>query len=152
MSQITTPPPTLCGIAFPPLLANLIADLDRSTEQHMQRLVMSPAPGERLQRFVGDRLRFSLRDAAGGPLPDGWSAMLRTNLGRAELLRSEILQAHTRRLPFAGASWRDLPMPRAGNEWFIELPLAEVGFFKSKAYALDPKGWQLWPDGPDFAV
>src|SRR5207249_917732 len=88
----------------------------------------------------------------GGPLPDGWSARLRTNLGRAELLRREIIQAHTHGLPPAGASWRDLPMQREGNEWVIELPLADVGFFNSKAYALDPKGWQHWPDGPDFGV
>jgi starch synthase (maltosyl-transferring) len=110
--------------------------------------VMTPAPGERLQKFVGDRLRFTLR-AAGC---QGWTARLRTNLGRAELLRREILDAHTNRLPLAGASWRDLPMLESNGEWFIELPLAEVGFFKAKAYLIDSHGWQHWPEGPDVGI
>ena len=36
--------------------------------------------------------------------------------------------------------------------WEIELPLAEVGFFKTKPYLLDPKGWQHWPDGSDAGI
>ena len=47
----------------------------------MQKLVMSPAPGERLVRFVGDCLKFSLR-ADATPLPPGWRVLLRTYLGR----------------------------------------------------------------------
>jgi len=39
---------------------------------------MDPAPGERLVRFVGDRIRFALRDGGGHK---GWRALLRTNLG-----------------------------------------------------------------------
>ena len=52
--------------------------------------VMSPAPGERMLRFVGDRVRFTLKDAA-GKRRKGWYARLRTNLGRAEVLRREII-------------------------------------------------------------
>ncbi|MBI5395844.1 MAG: glycogen debranching enzyme N-terminal domain-containing protein [Verrucomicrobia bacterium] len=114
--------------------------------------IMTPATGERLLRFVGDRVRFTLRDASGAPPPEGWSARLRTNLGRADLLRSEILKAHTHGVPVAGASWRDLPMKRERDGWSIELPLAEVGFFSAKAYALDPRGWLHWPDGPDVGI
>jgi len=33
----------------------------------MDKLMMSPAPGERLLRFVGDRVRFSLRLPPGSP-------------------------------------------------------------------------------------
>jgi glycosidase len=36
--------------------------------------------------------------------------------------------------------------------WSLELPLAETGYFKAKAYAVDPRGWQLWPDGPDVGI
>src|ERR1035437_93432 len=120
----------------------------------MQRFVplMTPAPGERLLRFAGDRVRFCLRDTGGAALPEGWSAKLRTNLGRAEVIRREIIEAHTKGLALAGASWRDLPMRRSGGEWFIELPLAEAGYFKAKAYAIDPQGWQHWPDGPDSDI
>ena len=69
-----------------------------SNELTMHELspIMIPAAGERLQRFVGDRVRFTLRDREGRPLPEGWRARLRTNLGRAELLRDEIIQAHTK--------------------------------------------------------
>jgi len=113
---------------------------------------MSPATGECVQRFVGDRIRFVLRDAEGRPLPEGWTARLRTNLGRAAILRQEIIRAHLKGLAPAGASWRDLPMHRNANEWSIEIPLDEPGYFKAKVYAIDPKGWQKWPEGPDLGI
>jgi predicted glycogen debranching enzyme len=43
-------------------------------------------------------------------------------------------------------------MQKTGAVWEIELPLAEVGFFKAKSYLLDPKGWQHWPEGPDVGI
>jgi starch synthase (maltosyl-transferring) len=113
--------------------------------------IMSPAPGERLLRFVGDRVRLTLTDTAGGRRK-GWCARLRTNLGRADVLRREIIQAHAKGVPLAGASWCDLPMREEGDGWSLELPLAEVGFFKAKAYLLDDKGWQHWPEGADVGV
>ncbi len=113
---------------------------------------MTPAPGERCQRFVGDRIRFHLQKPEGVSSTHGWQARLRTNLGRAEILRREIIDAHTKSLPLAGASWRDWPMKEEKDGWSVEVPLAEVGYFKSKAYLLDPEGWQHWPDGPDIGV
>src|SRR2546423_13549357 len=101
--------------------------------------VMTPAPGERLQRFVGDRVVFQLKDHLGRPPVEGWRALLRTDLGRARLLRGEIIQAHARGLPSAGSSWRDLPMVAAEQGWSLELPLAEAGYFKAKAYLVDPR-------------
>src|ERR1044071_4201683 len=113
---------------------------------------MMPAPGEQMQRFVGDRVRFVLKNPAGsGPIKEG-RARLRTNLGRADLLRREIIQAHLTGLPMAGESWRDLPMKAEPDGRSLELPLAEAGFFKAKAYLLDARGWQYWPDGPDVGV
>ena len=32
------------------------------------------------------------------------------------------------------------------------MPLAEVGWFKAKAYLLDEKNWQHWPDGADVGI
>ena len=113
---------------------------------------MRPVPGDRLVRYVGDRIRFSLCDMRGRPLPAGWSARLRTNIGRAKTLLAEYVQAHAKNLPPAGASWRDIPMMPQGNEWVVTLPLVEVGYFKAKPYALDTRGWQHWPDGPDVGV
>src|SRR5581483_5122099 len=77
---------------------------------------------------------------------------LRTTLGRAEMLRREIIQAHTRGAPPAGAAWRDLPMTPDADGWSLELPMVETGFFKAKAYWLDEKNWQHWPDGPDAGI
>ncbi len=114
--------------------------------------VLKASPGGRLQRFVGDRMRFTLEDGAGPQLPAGWRARLRTNLGRAQILCNEIIQAHTRKLPVAGASWHDLPMHREKGQWSLELPLTEPGYFKAKAYLTDESGWQHWPDGPDINI
>jgi len=108
--------------------------------------VMEPATGERLLRFVGDRVRFSVRGAGAA------AALLRTNLGRAAARRREIIAAHAGGAVPAGASWRDVPMQKTGDGWEIELPLAEVGFFKAKAYLLDEKNWQHWPEGPDVGI
>jgi len=110
---------------------------------------MEPGPGERRVRFVGDQVRFTLRDGGGH---NGGRALLRTNLGRAAALRREIIAAHAGGPVHAGASWRDVPMQKIGNAWQIELPLTETGFFKAKAYLLDAKGWQFWPDGPDVGI
>ncbi|MES1180981.1 MAG: hypothetical protein ABUL66_03870, partial [Verrucomicrobiota bacterium] len=110
---------------------------------------MTPPPGERLLRFIGDTVGFTLRaDHA----HKGWRALLRTNLGRAAALRREIISAHAGGAAAAGESWRDLPMQKTADGWQIELPLAEVGFFKSKAYLLDARGWQHWPDGSDVGI
>src|SRR6266850_1640944 len=115
--------------------------------------VMTPAPGSRLLHFVGDRVWFELRDHDYTPAPQGWRAMLRTNLGRAAMLRGEIIQARTLGLPPASAAWRDLPMrPHADGSWALELPVNEPGFFKAKAYLVDPRGWQHWPEGPDSGL
>lgn len=123
---------------------------------------MSPAPGERVLRFVGDRARFRLT-----AVPQAGRAFLRTNIGRAAALRAEIIEAHNQHvaahgLPVAhraampvlpGASWRDIPMRRIDDGiWELELTLGEVGYFEAKAYFVDDKGRQRWPWGPNAGV
>jgi predicted glycogen debranching enzyme len=114
--------------------------------------IMTPPPGERLLRFVGDHVRFAVKDRSGRSPEKGWRAFLRTTLGRADTLRREILQAHTKGLALGGAAWRDLPMHEDGQGWSLELPVAEPGYFKAKAYLMDERGWQLWPDGGDIGI
>jgi len=114
----------------------------------MGELQMNPSAGTRLVRHVGDRLAIELRG-----VPAGWTARLRTNIGRARRQREEIVRARFGPVPLAGASWRDLEMTDLGHGIHrIDLPLGEVGFFKAKAYALDARHAQHWPEGPDFAV
>ena len=112
---------------------------------------MIPAPGERLQRYAGDSVRFRIQAKDNGP-QTGWRALLRTNLGRGDILRREIIEAHTAGMPLAGASWRDLPMQATPEGWELILPLSETGYFKAKAYLVDARGWQHWPEGADVGV
>jgi len=112
---------------------------------------MSPAPGEHLLRFVGDRVRFSLRLPQG--LPNGARALLRTNLGKAVRLRQEIVSTHAGKNPMSVAFWRDVPLLReASGEWAVELPLTDVGFYRAKAYMVDAEGRQIWPEGEDAGI
>lgn len=113
---------------------------------------MQPAPGERILHFVGDKVRFTLRDETNSSAKNGSRGFLRTNLGRAALRRREIIASHALGAAFAGESWRDLPMQKNGDAWEIEFPLAEVGYFKAKPYLLDAGRRQYWPDGPDAGV
>ncbi|MCS6970229.1 MAG: amylo-alpha-1,6-glucosidase [Planctomycetota bacterium] len=116
----------------------------------MSELSMDPPAGERLRRFVGDRVRVSLRLAGGRPA--GWQARLRTNLGRGALHRHEIIATHAGAHTFAGASWRDVAMRPDGDGWSIELPLTEVGWYRAKPYAIDAEGRQRWPGGEDIGI
>ena len=114
----------------------------------MADLIMTPGPGARFVRHAGDVLTLHLQG-----VPPGFTARLRTNLGRGSRLREEIIRAHFERIPLAGASWRDIPMQPAGEgAWKLTLPLTEVGFFKAKAFAVDSRGIQTWPSGPDLTV
>ena len=113
---------------------------------------MSPVTGERLVRFVGDKILFTITAGKDFGAAKKWSARLRTNLGRAAARRQEILSAHAGQAVVANSSWRDVPMERTADGWQIELPLAETGYFSAKAYLLDEKNWQHWPDGPDTGI
>ena len=112
---------------------------------------MTPEPGERLLRFVGDTICFALRMNSSGEAQGG-QARLRTNLGRGKTRRQEIIQAHAGGAVVANASWRDLPMQPSADGWEITIPLAETGFFQAKAYWLDENNTQHWPDGPDVGI
>lgn len=120
--------------------------------------IQSPATGEQLLRFVGDSLRFTLQAPGprGNPSQAGdarhGTARLRTNLGSAAARRREIIAAHAGQPVAANSSWRDLPMHKTSDGWEIQLPLAETGYFKAKAYWLDEKNHQHWPDGPDVGI
>jgi predicted glycogen debranching enzyme len=113
---------------------------------------MMPATGERLLRFVGDKILFTIRAENKSAAQKNWSARLRTNLGRAAARRAEIISAHAGQAVIANSSWRDVPMQKTADGWQIELPLAEVGYFKAKAYLLDENNWQHWPDGADIGI
>ena len=101
---------------------------------------------------MGDRVRFALTGPAECGPEQGWRAFLRTNLGRAAVLRAETIAAVEEGKPPTLASWRDLPLTWRDGAWRIELPVAEVGWFEAKAYAVDPDGWQHWPAGGNVGL
>lgn len=120
----------------------------------MPPLAMSPTPGSRLVRYVGDRLTFTLTCETG--VQPGWSAYLRTNLTRAAQTREEVIALSGARpseaKTFAGASWRDIPLGATVEGWAQNLALTEVGYFRAKAYLRDPEGRQHWPEGQDVGI
>ncbi|MFN0066619.1 MAG: amylo-alpha-1,6-glucosidase [Limisphaerales bacterium] len=118
----------------------------------MEPLLMSPAPGERLLRFVGDTVRFTLETPAGVTPAAGWRARLRTTLGRGPLLLDDIIRAHYRRVPPFGACWHDVPMRYEDGRWTVEIPLVEPFYAAAKAYVMDADGHQHWPHGPDAGI
>ncbi len=118
----------------------------------MDKPAMTPAPGERMLRFVGDTVSFSLRRTDSNLIP-GCRALLRTNLGKAAATREEIISSYAGKRPMSVAFWHDVPMERENDgAWTITLPVTEVGYFRAKAYLVDPLGRQIWPDGPDAGI
>src|SRR5882724_8601117 len=102
----------------------------------MEKPLMSPAPGERLLRFVGDSVRISVRHP-NGPFPAGCRPMLRTNLGKGAALHREIVSSYAGRQPMSVAFWRDIPLRKnSDGSYLLELPLTEVGYFRAKAYVV----------------
>ncbi len=117
---------------------------------HMDGLIMFPAVGEKVLRYVGDRLRFSFRKLS-SPLPKG-KAFLRTNIGHAGRIRHDIIEGYRGHVLLTGTSWRDIPMREKGDEWSIELTVTEVGFFEAKAYLIDEDRRQQWPSGDNISI
>jgi starch synthase (maltosyl-transferring) len=135
------------GIAIRTLVGNFGAASER-----MGPFIMTPAAGERLLRFVGDRVRFTLRPVEGRAFPPGWRVFLRTNLGRGRALRQEIISAYPHRPMLANAAWHDVPLAECGEEWAREMTLVETGYYRAKPYALDPQGRQHWSQGDDIGI
>lgn len=119
----------------------------------MSELTMQPEGGERMVRFAGDFVDFCLSSPDAKRWHEaGWTARVRTNLGRAAVQREEIIESKFSKVSLAGASWRDVPMRWDGSKWVLSLPLTEVGYFNAKPYAMDPDGFQHWPSGDDIGI
>ena len=110
----------------------------------------SPAPGARLLACAGDVLDVTLRL----PAPRPGRACFRTNLGRADVRRAEIVACTESDTPPLARDWHDLPMTPTGPGAFrARVPLLDVGWFAGKACFLpEGSGTPEWPDGPDLAI
>ncbi len=117
----------------------------------MNFLRQTPAPGARILRCAGDILDITL------DVPDLWRpgrAFVRTNIGRAHILRREVIDHTEKAKPYLAADWHDVPMVADGpGRWRVRLALANPGFFLAKAFFL-PKGAESpdWPEGDNVFV
>jgi predicted glycogen debranching enzyme len=113
---------------------------------------MQPSPGECQVAYVGDWLRFEISPGELNQNQTTHQAFLRTNLGRAEVLRKEIMQRTSGENALALFSWQDIPMKWETDRWTVELPLSQVGFFQAKPYLVDKGHRQTWPEGPNTGI
>ncbi len=111
----------------------------------------NPPPGDRRILHCGDLLIVTLFSNESRP----GSAWLRTNLGRAQDRRNEIIFHVERRTPVLARDWHDLPMRPSANErvFEIQVPLFETGRFEAKAFFL-PEGTSdpVWPEGENLII
>lgn len=118
----------------------------------------TPGPGTRILMYPGDIIRFTLRvDSDGspdGPGPVQGSAWMRTNIGRANITRREIIREVEDGHPPLGTDWFDIPLRRVSARGFeARLALTEVGHFEAKGYFLpEGAGEPLWPAGPNVTL
>ncbi len=116
----------------------------------MSSLIQNPAPGTRLLACAGDLLEVTLR----APQGRAGDARLRTNLGRAEISRGEIVAHTEEQRPFLAADWHDLPMTAVGDGLFrVRVPLCDTGRFAAKACFI-PGGASTpeWPEGDNLHI
>ena len=80
-------------------------------------------------------------------------AVLRTNLGRAEQHRTEIIQHTQHNKPILNLDWHDIELEQKGSCAEITLPLVEVGVFEAKCcFIPDAPSPLLWPDGGNIRL
>lgn len=109
-----------------------------------------PAPGTHLLLFRGDTITFTLLL----PCTKKGRAWVRTNVGHAEITRSEIVKEVIDDEPPLGKDWFDIPMTRVDDRKFqAVLPLCEVGHFQAKCLFLgEGESDPVWADGPNTVV
>ncbi len=115
-----------------------------------ENLKQQPGPGRHLLRFRGDTCIFTL--SVSGDMKG--SAWLRTNIGQAETIRSEIIREVLYEESPLSRHWFDIPMIRTEPGLFrLCLPLSQVGHFEAKAYFLaEGKSDPLWPPGSNTEI
>lgn len=113
-------------------------------------MLQSPAPGEHLLYFRGDIAEITLnfgREVKG-------KAFFRTNLGKAEVLRREIISEVETGRSARGESWHDLPMNQISSSCFsLSVSLLEVGNFEGKClFFEDGKDEPVWVPGANVQI
>ena len=115
-----------------------------------KQLIQNPAPGRRMVKFCGDVVVFTLVL----PHPHDGTAWVRTNIGQAKVIRSEIFRQVEEDETPLGRAWFDIPMKRIDPQSFkVTLPLCESGHFEAKCFFLrETEMSPIWPEGPNTVI
>ncbi len=118
-------------------------------------LIQTPSPARHLLRFCGDVETFDLKlpKTMDGKAMDG-KAWIRTNIGRANIIRKEIIdQIHQGSQPLS-RSWFDIPMGKVAHRHYrVTLPLCDVGHFEAKCFFVQKgQSTPLWPPGTNTLI
>ena len=114
----------------------------------MAVLTQFPPAGKHIRRVCGDILEIRLTtDCA----IDG-TAFLSTNIGNAQLLRSEIIEHAENNIPRSGQDWRSIRMTRTDEfTSVVRLALAEEGHFEFKCCIVPSDDSKpLWVEGDNL--
>ncbi len=113
-------------------------------------LEQTPPPGERMVRHRGDVLTVALRT------PPDWQgeAYARTNIGRANVRRNEIVRRVEQGEAILARDWHDIRLiPQGDGLYTAAVPLCETGRFEIKAFWLPRSETRpVWPAGPNTVV
>ena len=82
--------------------------------EQQKQLLQNPVPGRRMVKFCGDTVVFTLVL----PYPQDGTAWVRTNIGQAEIIRSEIFRQVEQDETPLGRAWFDIPMIRIDQKSF----------------------------------
>ena len=102
--------------------------------------------------FAGETIRFILTDA---PTGIAGRAIVRTNIGKAELRRKELIEQTENNRPLHNSDWHDLEMipGELPGTYSLLLPLTEVGVFEAKCCFLPADGTPAhWPVSSNFHI
>ena len=107
-------------------------------------------PGQ-AQFFTGENVTFQL---SGVPENAVGKAVLRTNIGRANVKIAEQLEKSLAGRTPRGSDWHDLDMLCCGKGVYqLTLPLTEVGIFEAKCCFLPSDNTPaIWPQGGNFVL
>ncbi|MBE6363842.1 MAG: hypothetical protein E7054_09355 [Lentisphaerae bacterium] len=102
--------------------------------------------------FAGETVKFTL---SGIPADSPGRAIVRTNIGRAALHYTELIDRTEKNRTPRNADWHDVEMEfePAENRFTLTLPLPEVGTFEAKCCFIPQNGSApLWPGTPNFKI
>lgn len=113
-------------------------------------ILQNPVPGSAKVMFCGDLVTFTLEM----PEKVKGDAWIRTELGRAEVLRREIIRWIDHNEIKLNKQWHDIKMDQKSDTLFsITLPLTQTGHFNSKCFFLPrDSAVPVWPPGDNCVI